>query len=98
MAGNLTSDEFQVADGFHGAIQAVFTTTGGVAGTFKLQGSVDKTTYTDITGSSNTIAAAGNILWNIYDIGYPWIRLVWTAGVVVDGSLTVKAVVKVRGD
>ena len=74
------------------AIQLVFT--GTPAGAFKLQASCDKgnptatsetqqysgvTNWTDIDDSSETVSAAGNLLWNIADPGYQWIRVVWTA-------------------
>jgi hypothetical protein len=74
------------------AIQLVFT--GTPAGSFKLQASCDKgnpsaaseaqqysgvSNWTDVADSSETISAAGSLLWNIADPGYQWVRVVWTA-------------------
>ena len=73
------------------AIQLVFT--GSPVGTFKLQASNDAATeiegnsilsvnplanWTDITGSDQAIAAAGNHMWNVSDTGYSFVRVVYT--------------------
>lgn len=34
--------------------------------------------WTDYTGSSQAISASGDFTWNLLDIGYRWIRLVYT--------------------
>lgn len=90
------------------AIQLVFT--GSPVGSFKLQASCDEprdsattpslvaagvTNWTDISGSSVSISAAGDIMWNIENPGYNFIRVVWTrtSG---SGSLTV-ARINVKG-
>lgn len=70
-------------------IQAVFT--GSPSGTFKIQVSCDMVVvgtgadpasnvvnWTDYTGSSQVISAAGNFLWDTSDAGYQWVRLVYT--------------------
>lgn len=74
------------------SIQLVFT--GTPAGAFSLQASNDVgnphatadtqmyatvTHWTDITGSSQVVAAAGNHMWNVENTGYAWVRVVWTA-------------------
>lgn len=71
------------------AVQAVFTGS-SINGTIKLQGSCDKaldgpipsspTNWTDITGSSVTINAAGSELYNVSDVMYNWVRFVYTDG------------------
>ncbi len=71
------------------AIQAVYT--GSPVGTFKLQVSCDKVlpasgtdpaanvlNWTDYTGSSQDISAAGDFAWLVNPAGYRWIRLVYT--------------------
>lgn len=81
------------------SVQLVFT--GSPVGTFSLQCSNDPgmpdggqtpqarsvTNWTVITGSSQAISAAGNIVWNVENAGYNWVRVhyVVTSGT---GSLT----------
>lgn len=75
------------------SIQLVFT--GTPAGTFKLQASVDAgspsaqgdaakysavVNWTDVPSSSQVVAAAGTVMWNIVDAGYNWVRVVYTDG------------------
>lgn len=73
------------------AIQVVFT--GSPAGNFKLQASNDTgqpngvtepiqddqvVNWTDIADSAATVSAAGNVMWNVENVGYNWVRVVWT--------------------
>lgn len=72
------------------SIQAVYT--GTPTGTLKLQGSDDPTgdfaspanatniptNWSDIAGTSQALTAAGTFLWNMSDVGYNWVRLVYT--------------------
>ncbi len=72
------------------AIQLVFT--GTPTGSFKLQGSCDPvpqaaqaaispysvTNWTDISGSSQSVTAAGSIIWNAEDTMYNYVRVVYT--------------------
>lgn len=73
------------------SIQAVYT--GSPVGTLKLQISNDivsappgggtnlaslVTNWSDYTGSSLSISAAGDFTYNLLDIGYRWLRLVYT--------------------
>ncbi len=69
-------------------IQAVFT--GSPSGTFKIQVSNDiaipgdanpganVVNWTDYTGSSQTISAAGNIAWGASNCAFQWVRLFYT--------------------
>lgn len=81
------------------SIQAVFT--GSPVGVLKLQISNDDvaiaagtnsaanvTHWTDYTGSSYSLSAAGDFAWNVWPAGYRWIRAVYTktSGT---GSLTI---------
>lgn len=88
------------------SIQLVFT--GSPVGTFKLQGSDDPgspnagegaqangvTNWTDIAASSQAIAAAGNILWDVANCGYNFVRVAYTAtsgtGTVTSARINVK--------
>lgn len=82
------------------SIQLVFT--GTPVGTFKLQGSNDEgqinasgssqqytgvSNWTDIVDSSVSVSAAGNVMWNVENAGYLWVRVVYTRGSST-GSLT----------
>lgn len=73
------------------SIQSVFT--GTPTGTFKLQCSNDYaeydsvnvesyaalvTNWSDIAGSSQAVSAAGDLMYNVENVGYTWVRLVWT--------------------
>lgn len=75
------------------AIQAEFTAT--PTGTLKLQASCDPATsynsgngtganpvtnWTDVANSSYAVSASGNYMWNVVDIMYNWIRVVYTDG------------------
>lgn len=74
------------------SIQLVFT--GTPAGTFKLQASADKGTstkgegfydlnstlgnWTDIDCSDQILTEAGDHMWTGQDLGFRWVRVVWT--------------------
>lgn len=69
------------------AIQVVFT--GTPTGTFSLQGSCDPipqarieeitpTNWSTIINSSIAVSVAGNLMWNVADIAYNYVRVVYT--------------------
>jgi hypothetical protein len=73
------------------AVQLVFT--GSPAGNFKLQASNDEgqpaatadsqkyagvVNWTDIAGSQQAISAAGDLMYQVQNIGYNWVKVVWT--------------------
>ena len=71
------------------AIQVVIT--GTPTGTLKLQASNDPyistlptdtlpTNWTDVTGSTFSVSAAGNVMWNVAPSVYNWVRVVYTDG------------------
>lgn len=81
----------QLYDMFGCSIQV--TWTGVPTGTFKLQASSDPvpqgpasapltnfqpTHWSDITDSPFSVTLAGDYMWNVYDVMYNWIRLVYT--------------------
>lgn len=87
---NLNSAPMQLYNMFGYSIQIVFT--GIPTGTFKLQGSCDSTyisktnslspqvptNWSDIANSSQAVTAAGNFVWNVSDVMYNFVRLVYT--------------------
>lgn len=86
---SLTSSAVNLDFYFLYAIQAVFT--GAPVGTVKLQASLDYVpagfpqitpafsgNWTDVANSSTAISAAGTVIWNAEDVGYNWVRLVYT--------------------
>lgn len=36
------------------------------------------TNWTDILGSDQSITSAGDHTWDVAEIGYRWVRIVWT--------------------
>ena len=91
MNTTLYSAPLQVANAVFYDIQVVFT--GTPTGTFKLQCSNDPAppqsfnntvtnvrpvNWTDISTSPQTVSSAGSGNWNVYNIGYNWVRLVYT--------------------
>lgn len=73
------------------SIQLVFTGTPG--GNFKLQASndvghinsagtvmqeSDLINWTDVADSAFTVSAAGDIMWDVQNVGHNWVRVVWT--------------------
>ena len=67
------------------AIQIFFT--GTPTGTFKLQSSCDANSgntnpvnWSDISKSTFSVTAAGDVEWNVTDVGYTWVRVVYTDG------------------
>lgn len=82
----VNSTAMQLYNMFGYAIQIVFT--GTPTGSFKLQASNDQvsfptgtwvpTNWTDVTNSSQSVAAAGSVMWNVSDVMYNWVRVVYT--------------------
>lgn len=50
--------------------------------------------WSDIPDSSQTVAAAGDVLWIAADAFYPWMRVVWTEGAACTGAVTGRAYTK----
>ena len=64
-------------------------------GAVKLQASIDDTTYSDITGTSTTMATTpSSILLNITDAYYKYFRVVYTKNSVTTGTVTAKYTTK----
>lgn len=88
---NINSSPMPLYQVYGYSIQAVYT--GTPTGTFKLQASSDPvfpgnkgpnsnfvTNWTDVANSSVTVTAAGNYMWNVTDVMYNFVRLVYTDG------------------
>ena len=88
---NINSDPMPLYHVYGYSIQAVYT--GTPTGTFKLQASSDPVfpgnkapnsnfvvNWTDVANSSVTVTAAGNYMWNVTDVMYNFVRLVYTDG------------------
>ena len=75
------------------AIQAVWT--GTPTGTLKLQATVNGTDWSDIAGTSTSLTgSASSWLWNVTDILYESVRLVYTAS---SGTGTLNAYISKKG-
>lgn len=83
------------------SIQLVFSGT-TIDGSFKLQASNDLgdssavseatvqaniTNWTDIADTPTAVSASGDLMCNLEELGFRWIRVVWTPGTTV-GNLT----------
>lgn len=89
MAVSITSHPQQLNQAFGYAIQAVFTTSGTLGGTLKLQASVNHQedsqgvvqvdgNWDDITDSSVLLTGAGSYTWNVTAAMYPYVRIIYT--------------------
>lgn len=106
MDENLTSAAYNVQQLYGVAIQAVWT--GTPAGTFKLQASADPATayiesqntptnWTDIANSSYAVSGAGSYMWNVFDIMYNYIRVVYTDGSSGTSTAVLTVVINAKG-
>jgi hypothetical protein len=91
LASSVTSEPIFLGHIPDYSIQIFFTGTHG--GNFKLQVSNDKgnpqaalevnvdyeiTHWTDVADSAFTVAAAGDVFWDVQNSGARWVRVVWT--------------------
>lgn len=106
MNASINSQPEGLANVISFAIQAVFTGV-TINGSLKLQASCDPinqarnsppnanqlpTHWTDVTGSTVAIVAAGDVTWNFDMPAYTWVRVVYTdaSGGTSDGVLNVR--------
>lgn len=93
--GSFTTNPVALSQVIGYAVQVVFT--GSPAGTLKLQASVDSvdmpttepTNWTDIANSMVSITASGDTVYNVIDVFYTWMRVVYTNTSGTTGSVTV---------
>lgn len=88
MTANIVSSPIYVGNIINYSIQLVYT--GAPNGAFDIQVSNDKvdsikdvessdiTNWTTLTTLSETVTTAGNLIIEVPDITYQWIRLIWT--------------------
>ena len=86
-----TPIDVEAREGFS-VIAAWTQTSGTLSGTIKLQASnnyttqaqpmasnPDNATWTDVTGSLVNVSGSGSYGWNVSDVYYAWVRVVYTA-------------------
>jgi len=75
MSGDITGTAVNIQNLDNLAIQLVFT--GTPTGTFSVQGSVDNSTYIDVTLSPSPVASGSgdSILINMNNVAFTWIRV-----------------------
>lgn len=89
MSADIVSAAQQLNQSFGYALQAVFTTSGTLAGTLSLQcstdhkvdlnGNITNAGHWDVISYSEiTLTAAGSHTWNVSSPMYPFVRLVYT--------------------
>lgn len=88
MNATINSTPMQLSNMIGFTIQAVWT--GTPTGSFKLQASSDAvpnlaqttafvpTNWTDVATSAQAVSAAGNYMWNVTDVMYNYVRVVYT--------------------
>lgn len=59
------------------AWQAIWVDNGALAGTLKIQASIDGITWSDIPGTSETVTGSNSFLWNITTAFYMYTRCVF---------------------
>lgn len=88
MNATINSQAMQLLNMFGYNIQIVFT--GTPTGSFKLQASADPiyrgapghqytpTNWTDVVNSTFSVSAAGNVMWNVSEVMYNYVRVVYS--------------------
>lgn len=84
------------------SIQGVIT--GTPTGTISLQmsddpnsGNINPVNWTTITGTSQSVAAAGTFAYNVSDVEYTWVRLVYVDGSSGSSTAVLNATVNTKG-
>lgn len=93
-SSNITSVPFDIGDEKVVCITVDFSGGGGdLAGTLKLQASIDNSVYIDVADSDQAITGSEDHMWSIADAAYRYVRVDWaySSGT---GNLTAKAIVK----
>jgi hypothetical protein len=78
LASNFNSDPLYMDKMVGGSIEAVITSSDAI-GTFKIQTSNNNVDWVDYPSSSDSIASANkNIMWNIAEVYFRYMRVVYT--------------------
>lgn len=73
------SSAFGLEQDYGCAIQAIWTGA-AIAGTIKLQATIDDVTWSDIVDSSETVSGPNSFIWNLNGTFYNQIRAYFTYG------------------
>jgi hypothetical protein len=92
MAADYTGASQQMVQMVMGAIAARFSGTPN--GTLKLQISNDNSNWTDYTDSDYALTTSGSVSWNLNNIGYQYVRVVYTRN---SGTGTLNVTVSGKG-
>lgn len=99
---DFASEPLQLCEMFGFFIQAVVA--GTPTGTFKLQCSADPslkgttpTHWVDVEDSSTAVSQAGTVYWNVTDVFYNWVRLVYTDGSSGASTATLLGIFNAKG-
>lgn len=99
---SFNSIAYPLTNVFGYAIQGVIV--GTPTGTVKLQSSCDvvidnvvPTNWSDIDDSSQTVSGAGTFEYNVTDVGYTYVRLVYTDGSSGSSTATMSATINSKG-
>lgn len=88
-ATNTAAQNLRYAD--NAAVQVITSAIDApVSASVKLQASNDNVNWFDIANTSNNITATGNIVINLQDVGYKWLR---AAFAIASGTITCKVTV-----
>lgn len=84
VASNITTVGLDLQQMYGYSIQAIWTGA-ALVGTVKLQASLDYNpatgfsgTWSDIGGSTEVVNGPGSFVWNVSNVFYPYVRLVFT--------------------
>lgn len=108
LSADRSSDPMHVGTQYNIAVQVTVVKDSSIDGDFKLQVSCDEelpgataaqraagvSNWTDLPASSQEILDSGTLVWNISNIGFEYIRIVYTR---VSGSGSVTARISGRG-
>lgn len=75
-ASDVTTPGFDLNDLLRYAIAVNFTGA-DVAGSLKLQASVDGAAWFDVTGSTQAVTLSQGHIWDVTVCGYRWVRVDW---------------------
>ncbi len=89
---NFESVPMDLGDFTNYAVQVEFSSA-TLNGTLALEGSLDKTVWTTIPDSTQTVTSGGPHLWSATTAGYRYVKAVWTRSSGT-GTATIKALLK----
>lgn len=102
LSGNLTSEPISLFNIYGFSIQLVYT--GSPNGAFVLEGSNDAsfdnqkntppTNWTELSGTTATIIAAGSYIYNYSLVPFNWVRVKWTFS---SGSGSLNGRINIKG-